>query len=275
MKKAELIKEVASLRNEVKRLKTATNRVMSEKKKETDRFERVKSRFVEAVAHELRTPVTPLKSVIEMFLDGMLGDIEPKQREYLEMMHRNVERLTHFISEITSFSKLDSDEATLRPEQISVLSIIAATVEEFRKKAKKKDIFISLGTQTELFAFADADAVRVIVTQLIENAIMHNPQGTTVKIGTRLSGGDFVEVNVSDNGRGIPDDELETIFERLSPLRREHGPGYRGIGIGLSVCKKLIEGMGGSITVESVESQGTTFRFILPIKRNRVNINSH
>jgi signal transduction histidine kinase len=239
---------------------------------ECAKLERVRTRFMEAVAHELRTPVTPLKSVIEMFLGGMLGEITPEQRKYLEMMQRNIERLKHFIDEVTSLSRLDSGESILHPERLSVLTMVHGVVELLKKKAKKKKIYMSLGTQTELFVWADPDALNTVVTNLIDNAVMHNPEGTTVKVATRLTGDNRVEVAVCDDGRGISREMQKDIFDTFSTSHKENMQ-YRGAGMGLAVCKALIERMDGKISVDSEPGEGTTFRFTLPVKPRTAALN--
>ncbi len=272
--KARLMEEIEALRAQIEQLKTASNTDKA-KDSEVAKLEQAKARFVEAVAHELRTPVTPLKSVVEMFLDGMLGEITTEQRGYLEMMQRNIERLTHFISEITNLSKLDSGVSILRPKRMSIFGAVRAAVEMLSKKAKKRSVTIHHRRETELFAYADPDAVCTVVTNLVDNALVHNPEGTEVTISTQLAGRESVEISVSDDGRGIPEESLDDLFEKFSLFRREHGPGYGGAGIGLSVCKTLVERMGGEISVESQTGKGTTFRFTLPIKAKTGALNSH
>jgi len=112
--------------------------------------------------------------------------------------------------------------------------------------------------------FADADAVAEVLTNLVNNAIVHNPEGTRVAISARRLNDDFVEVRVTDTGRGIPEKAIETIFEKFVQVDRRSGPGYRGTGLGLPICRSLIEKMGGEIHVESRPDGGSSFRFTLP-----------
>ncbi len=238
--------------------------------REVEKLDRMKAFFIEAVAHELRTPLTPLKSVVEMFLDGSLGEVTSHQRECLEMMDRNIERLKHFIEEVTSLSRLESSETILRAERMSVTLTILDVVSVLRKKAQKRDISLTVGHQTELFTYADPGAVFTVLTNLIDNAVIHNPEGTRVTISTQLTGDDFVKISVSDNGNGIPEGMLKNVFDKFSLSRREHGPGYRGVGIGLAVCRKLVKKMGGEIWAKSSSADGTTFSFTLPIRRKSV-----
>jgi len=273
MKKAELIQEIEALKEEVAKLKTSKKRTTQ--KKQTESLDELKQHFIETVAHELRTPVTPIRSVVDMFLDGMLGEVTDQQRSYLEMLKRNIDRLVHFISEVTTLCTLESGETVLQPQRISVLSTINEALELVRKKAETKQVSISLGTQTELFVYADPQVLATIVINLVDNAIVHNPTGTKVRISTQLGGKDFVRVTVCDNGKGIMEENLKLVFESFLQPGHSYGPGYGGAGIGLSVCKKLVKKMGGSIMVESEEGKGTSFCFTLPVSRRPAKLNTH
>jgi signal transduction histidine kinase len=229
-------------------------------------LDRMKSEFVETVTHELRTPMTPLRSSVDLLLAGTLGELSPKQKEYLEMMRRNIERLSRFATEVLAFSRLESGRYVIRPCEMSVLSVTRTVVDLIEKKAHESEISIDVKIQSEQFAFADPDAVSEIMTNLVTNAIVHNPPGTQVNIFTGRIDDDWVEVTVADNGKGIPEEMLEKVFDKFFQGDREHGPGYRGTGIGLAVCRKLVEAMGGRISVEAHPGKGSVFRFTLPAK---------
>ena len=254
---------------ERKKAEEALRRLEAEKMvvKELRELDRMKNEFVETVTHELRTPMTPLKSTLEMFVDGTLGEITPQQREYVEMMSRNVERLSRFATDILSLSRLDSGAYALRPQEISMFSVVRPSIDLLKKRAEKKNISLSLVVRTEVFAFADPDAVSEVITNLVNNAVVHCPEGTQVTISSRFLGEGFVEVSVADNGPGIPQNMVEKIFDRFFQAKRTRGPGYRGAGIGLSICKSLVEKMGGKISVESEPGKGAIFRFTLPTRK--------
>jgi signal transduction histidine kinase len=264
MSKRELAREINALRSELDDLRKAAEKDPGTR--EFARLEQVKVRFTERVTHELRTPLTPLKSAIEIMLDETAGEITPEQKKYLEMMRRNVDRLEHFVDDITSLSGLESGHTVFEPRRLSVLSVARGVVDLLRNKAEKRGIEISMGTQTELLVWADQDALATVISNLVDNAIMHNPEGTTVRISTRLTGKDSVEVAVRDDGRGIEPHLLDIIFDRFSGLCAGRSPKHAGAGVGLSVCKRLVEMMGGEIHVESVPAKGTVFRFTLPAK---------
>jgi PAS domain S-box-containing protein len=254
---------------ERKKAEEALRRLEAEKLvvEELRELDRMKDEFVETITHELRTPMTPLKSILEMFVDGTLGEMTPQQREYVEMMSRNVERLSRFATDILSLSKLDSGTYALRPQEMSVFSVARPAIELLKKRAEKKNISLSLVVRTEIFSYADPDAVSEVVINLVNNAIAHCPEGTQVTISSRALGEDFVEVSVADNGPGIPEDMIDKIFDRFVQAKRTRGPGYKGAGVGLTICKALVEKMGGKISVESGSGKGAVFRFTLPTRK--------
>ena len=227
-------------------------------------LDRMKDEFVETVTHELRTPMTPLRSAVEMFLDGTLGELEPAQREMLELMARNIQRLSRFATDVLALSRIDRDEYPVSPREMSVLSTIRPSVELLRERADDKRIELTIDGDPAASALADPDAVCQIVTNLVDNAIAHNPEGTRVHVGVATRDDGDVTLTVSDDGDGIPSEARPHIFDRFTQVKRPSGPGYRGTGIGLAVCKGLLERMGGSVVLESPGSAGTTFRVDLP-----------
>ena len=236
-------------------------RMVVEKLKELDRM---KSGFVAAVTHELRTPMTPMRSVIGMFLDGMLGELTEEQKKHMEILGRNVERLSRFATDVLTISRIEAGEYPIDPCEIPLSAAVKPVVELLKGKAAEKGEIIETDVPPELRVFADADAVAEVLTNLVNNAIVHNPEGTRVTISARRLNDDFVEVRVTDTGRGIPEKAIETIFEKFVQVDRRSGPGYRGTGLGLPICRSLIEKMGGEIHVESRPDGGSSFRFTLP-----------
>jgi signal transduction histidine kinase len=270
MKKSELLEEIKSLKKQLKRQKDETRNLDEEK----DRFEEIKTRFIDAVAHELRTPVTPIKAAAEILNEESIGYLSEQQRGFLEIVRRNTARLEHLIEEVTTLSRLESGGSMLKLQHMSIWEAASGAVKLIRKKAREKDILISVGTQTEFFAWADPHAVSLVVSNLVENAVVHNPEGTRITVSTQLVSRNKVRVCVTDNGKGIPEKELDGIFSRFSISHEKHYSGAGGAGIGLSVCKRLVEKMGGEIDVESKVEQGTTFAFTLPI-HEKTHVNSH
>jgi PAS domain S-box-containing protein len=245
---------------EAKRNLEAQNMVVEE----LTELDCVRREFVETITHELRTPMTPLRSVLEMFADGTLGEVTANQGEYIEMMKRNVERLVRFTTDVLTFSKLESGNYRIHLEQLSLLSVAAPVVALLGKKAEEKNSAVSLEVQTDMPVYGDSGALSDVLTNLINNAIVHNAEGTCVSVGAEMTGRDSVQVSVSDNGKGIDPKVMDRMFQKFVRAGVEYGPGYRGSGLGLSICKGLVGAMGGKIRVESIPGQGTTFLFTLP-----------
>jgi len=231
---------------------------------ELRKLDGMKDEFVSIITHELRTPMTPIKSSVEMFLDGTLGEVTEQQKKYLDMMKRNIDRLSQFTTEVLSLSRLQAGRYAVNPEMLSVGKVADSAVELLKDKAQGKGSTIELDIDAGLQAYADANALAQVLTNLVNNAIVHAGDGVKIILSGAKLDGDFVEVSVADNGQGIPEEALLHLFDRFYQADRKKAPGYQGTGIGLSLCKGLIEAMDGEISVESKEGEGTIFRFTLP-----------
>ena len=245
--------EEAIRENEAKRL------VIEELKN----LDRLKDEFVSTVTHELRTPMTPLRSTVEMLLDGSLGEITPEQRKFIEMMARNINRLSQFTTEVLTLSRLESGRYKMHPKIRKLSEVIGPVVELLEKNVSDKKQTLTLDINEDISAYVDGDSLAQVVSNCVSNAIVHTPEGTAINISSRKLDG-MVEVSVVDDGPGIPQDAIKSIFNRFFQAAREEGPGYQGSGIGLAVCKALIEAMGGDIRVESEEGKGAAFIFTVP-----------
>jgi PAS domain S-box-containing protein len=241
--------------------KLEAEKLVVERMKELDR---IKSEFVSTVTHELRTPMTPLKSTIEMLLDGSLGELTDRQEKFITMMARNVERLAQFTTEVLTLSRLESGRFKLAPRMLALRETLEPVMELMEQKAQSKNSTVTLDIDAEVLAYGDADSLSIVVTNLTNNAIVHTSDGTTVTVSAIKIDENSVEIAVADNGQGIPKESLENLFDRFYQAKRKAGSGYQGTGVGLAVSKALIEAMGGEISVESHVGEGTVFRFTLP-----------
>ena len=226
----------------------------------------IQRQFIDVVTHELRTPMTAIQSAVGLLLDGTLGDLEPKQRQFLEMIERNTVRLSRFATDVLSLSRLDADRYPIDATQTSLSSILAPPMDLVRQSAADKGVLVDFQSEAldELTVHADADAVAQVVTNLANNVVAHCPAGTTMKVTARPRGSQQVQVSIADDGPGIPPEALSRVFDRFYQSGRKSGPGYRGSGVGLSVCRSLVDKMGGRITVRSDPGGGAEFRFTLP-----------
>ena len=227
----------------------------------------MKSRFIEVVTHEMRTPMTAVLCAVDLLLDGSLGAMSGAQKKYLELVARNIDRLARFSTEVLRLARLDADRYELRPVETSLSDTLTPVVDLLTHTSQQKQITLELlgaTTDDEVEVFADPDGVSQVITNLVSNANNHCPAGTTVRISWANVDGGLVEITVADDGPGIPADRLDKVFDRFYQADHKSGTGYKGTGIGLSVCHGLVEKMGGRITVDSGPGQGSTFRFTLP-----------
>ena len=159
---------------------------------------------------------------------------------------------------------LESGKYPLNIQKISVCSVIEPAIELLKEKASESKSKLYLDRMHDTHAFGDPDAVNEVLTNLINNALVHTPEGTEVSVSANKISDDFMEIVVRDNGQGIDEEALARVFDRFVQINRKSGPGYRGSGIGLAVCKALVEKMGGTISAQSVPGRGTEFKFTLP-----------
>jgi len=225
--------------------------------------------FIDVVTHELRTPMTAIRSAVGLLLDGTLGGLEPKQQQFLEMIERNTVRLTRFATDVLSLSRLDSDRYPLNSTELDLLDAMVPPLDLVRQSAAEKQIDVVFEQQSfeGITVHADADAVAQIVTNLANNVVAHCPSGTTLTLSARRRSDTNVQISIVDNGPGIPPEALSRVFDRFYQSGRQSGPGYRGSGIGLTVCRALVEKMGGRIRVQSDLGEGTRFHFTLPTEK--------
>ena len=227
----------------------------------------MKSRFVEVVTHEMRTPMTAVLCAVDLLIDGALGEVSDNQKKYLELVARNIDRLARFSTEVLRLSRLDADRYELRPVETSLRKTLTPVVELLAGSSHKKGITLQLvgsATGAEVEVFADPDGFSQVITNLVSNAQAHCAEGTEVIISWEQQPDGMVQVTVSDDGPGIDQDRLDKVFDRFYQADHKTGAGYKGTGIGLSVCQGLVEKMGGTIIAESNPGEGSTFRFTLP-----------
>ncbi len=262
--KSALLNMLEDLYNAKRELREKTTKLAQSNEK-LRQFDKLKDEFVSIITHEFRTPLTPIKSSIDMFLEGTFGEVTEQQKKYLDMMKRNIDRLSQFTTEVLSLSRLQAGRYVLNPEMLSISKVADSAVELLKDKAQSKNSTIRLDMDAGLQAYADANALAQVLTNLVNNAIVHAGDGVEILLSGAKLDGDFVEVSIADNGKGIPEEALPHLFDRFYQADRKKAPGYQGTGIGLSLCKGLVEAMGGEISVESKEGAGTVFKFTLPV----------
>ena len=242
--------------------RTAELKAANEELKELDRL---KSQFLAHVSHELRSPLTSIKGFAENMLEGMTGTTTEKQVQYLRRIQANSGRLARMISDLLDRAKLEAGKMELSMGNVPVIELAEEVTEQLKPLAHPNEQQVSLHySQPNLMVHADADKVNQVLTNLIDNAMKYTPKGGSIRIQIEPEDSRLVNISVSDTGQGIPPDALPHIF---TPFFRVKGPSVKlvkGLGLGLSISKQLVELQGGTLSVDSTEGQGTTFSFTLP-----------
>lgn len=238
-------------------------------------LDRMKDLFVSNVSHELRTPLANLKLYLELLQQG-----RPERREgYLQVMDREVERLTRLIRDLLDLSRLQSEHRAERPrrrEPVNLDEIIALVIQDNLAWAESKRETLRHEAETSPlpWVMGDSDQIVRALTNLIANALNYTPEHGEVIVRSRATGpehgpAEWVIIEVSDTGIGIPDIELPHIFERFYRGTNVN-PAIPGTGLGLAIIREIVELHGGTVTVESREGAGSTFCLRLPAIASRV-----
>jgi signal transduction histidine kinase len=216
--------------------------------------------FVANASHELRTPLFSLAGFLELLDDEVLD--ETTRREFLDSMREQVTRLTKLASDLLDLSRLDAGRLTVEREPVDLATLAEDLVEEFGPVAHRSEHDLELAEDGPAAALADELRALQIGRILVENALLHTPSGTAVRVSARTRG-DRAALEVEDGGPGIPEGQVEQLFERFYRL---DGTRASGSGLGLAIASELAELMGGTIEIES-EPGRTRFRLWLPSSR--------
>lgn len=222
-------------------------------------LERMKEDFFHAVVHDLRGPITVIDGMIYMMTMADLGE---KEARYVSMGQRASARLAELISNILDVAKLESGTLTLNLTRFATQALLTSARDLNRVPAEGKGVTIELEASAPLELVADSKLIDRVLMNLIGNALKFTPSGGRLTLGA-LASGDDAEFFVRDTGPGIPADKVDAVFEKFKQLDRDKAA-RAGYGLGLSICKKIVEIHGGRIWVESQEGKGSRFAFRIP-----------
>lgn len=228
----------------------------------------IKDQFLSHVSHELRSPITVIYQFVTILLDGLAGDLAPQQREYLEIVLRNINQLRIMINDLLEVTRIGTGKLTIDPHWTSLADLITETIEAFRLSAAEEQIKLITDLPGNLpKVYIDSGRIRQVLTNVIDNAIKFTPaSGTiTVKVVPYDVDPHFLCVSVTDTGCGIRPEDKERIFDRLSQAASPCEKSRKGLGLGLYLCKEFIIRHGGHIWAESELGHGSTFFFTLPV----------
>jgi PAS domain S-box-containing protein len=225
------------------------------------RFDELKNDMVATVAHEFRTPLTSLRMAIHLCLEGVAGPLSDKQSDLLHAGREDCERLQTFVNELLDLARLQSGQVRMNVRAVDSRTLVDAAVSAHRPMAGERQIAISAnvlpGSEEVL---ADPEQIAIVLSNLLGNALRHTPSGGQVTVETRADAG-FVRFEVRDTGEGIAPQYQDAIFGKFY---RVPGVITGAAGLGLSLCKEIVEAHGGQIGVASQLGAGSTFWFTLP-----------
>jgi two-component system phosphate regulon sensor histidine kinase PhoR len=230
---------------------------------ELERVERIRKDFVINVSHELRTPLASIQGYTETLLDGAIHDADNNER-FLHIIRQNAERLGRLTADLLTLSRIELKSQRFQFASYRLEGLLKDCIDSIRPIAGKRAI--SLGLKPLAGAsevFCDSEAVHQILTNLLDNAIKYTPEGGHIEVSA-VDEGAAVRVNVTDSGIGIPADDLPRLFERFYRVDKARSRALGGTGLGLAIVKHLALSQGGTVGVESVHGQGSTFWFTLP-----------
>ena len=218
------------------------------------------------VSHDLRTPLASMQGYLEMLLlkHGTLPVEE--ERSYLEVAAKHTERLGRLIRDLFQLTKLEAHELKPQCESFAIAELVQDVVQKFQLAADKRGLRLSSQHAGQrLQVHADIGMIERVLENLIENSMRHTPSGGVVRVEVAPLDQARLAVRVIDTGRGIPGDELPTIFDRYYRVNRSEASDVGGTGLGLAITRHIVDLHGGKIRVESVVGKGTTFSFELPL----------
>jgi signal transduction histidine kinase len=237
------------------------DRVFHQMSSALTKAEQTKAEFISMISHDLRSPLTSLQFTFALAEKGAFGEINEKGKERFSRAEYTVERLVKLINELLDIEKMEAGMLNMvtAPEELD--PIVKRAVDSVAGLAEAKSIEVE-ALPSALEVNVEADRIVQVLVNLISNAIKFSPDNSKITVSaTELPTG--IKVTVADQGRGIPEDKVRSIFDRFSQVEHEDATTYGGTGLGLAICKAIIEGHGGIIGVDSVDGDGSRFWFIV------------
>ena len=252
-------------------LRTAKDEIEVQAKKLKE-LDRLKTRFFNNISHEFRTPLTLNIGPLENALTGIYGSVNNTLREQLEIMLRNSRRLLRLINQLLDLAKLESGRMGLKMQHSDLVPLLEGVVYSFTSFAEKKRLNLSFETdQADQSFFFDPENLEKVVFNLLSNAVKFTPEGGAISITLRksslvLKGASLeaAEIRVKDTGAGIPEANLNSIFDRFQQVDGQVSQVQAGTGIGLALVKELVELHNGTVHVNSTPGEGTEFIILIP-----------
>ncbi len=231
--------------------------------------EAFRKEFLQNLSHELKTPIFAIQGYVDTLLNGALEKPEVN-RKFLSSTSRNIDRLVNLLNDLDEISKLESGEQLLYKENFVIQDLIKEVYETLSIKAEENNIRLTIkkGCEVPLTVFADKEKIRQVLINLVENAIKYGKKNGLIEASAYKIDGKLILIEIGDDGAGIAEEHLKRIFERFYRTDQARSRKIGGSGLGLSICKHIVEAHGQTIHVRSSLDVGSTFGFTLESKRD-------
>ncbi|MCA6586598.1 MAG: GAF domain-containing protein [Pseudanabaena sp. M051S1SP1A06QC] len=227
-------------------------------------IERMKDEFIAVVSHELRTPLTSMHSALKILSTGRLGKLSKDGQQILKIADDNTERLVRLVNNVLDLQRIESGDVKMEKQICNVSTLMIQATEAMQPMAQHHGVVLIV-EPVDIEIFVDSDYIVQALTNLISNAIKFSSVNGKVWLTAEKKLNNEVLFSVCDEGQGIPSDKLENIFERFQQVDSSDSRRKGGTGLGLTICRKIVEQHEGKIWAESILGQGSTFSFTLPL----------
>ncbi|MGO4593058.1 sensor histidine kinase [Leifsonia sp. 2TAF2] len=235
--------------------------LLAEDRTESFRLEAVRRDFVANISHELKTPIGAVGLLAEALDDA--SDDPDQVRRFALRLSEEAQRLARITQDIIELSRLQATDALGDASELSASKVVKAAIDQNRVAAERRNIELAMRGEKQAFVLGNESLLVTAVHNLISNAIQYSPDDSRIGIGVRTSGG-VVEIAVTDQGEGIPEDDLDRVFERFFRVDQARSRNTGGTGLGLAIVKHAVQNHGGEVRVWSQPGRGSTFTIRLP-----------
>jgi two-component system, OmpR family, sensor histidine kinase VicK len=229
---------------------------------EQEKIDLERREFVANVSHELRTPLTTMRSYLEALAEGAWQD-EEIAPQFLNVTQTETERMIRLVNDLLQLSKMDSKDYRFNKDWVDFILFFHRIIDRFEMTKNLNVTFERYLPDEAMFVEIDQDKITQVLDNIISNALKYSPEGGTITFHVKENNG-FIEISVSDQGLGIPKENLEKIFERFYRVDKARSRQMGGTGLGLAIAKEMISAHGGDVWATSVDGKGTTITFTLP-----------
>ena len=229
---------------------------------EQHRIDKLQKEFVANVSHELKTPITTIKSYSETLLDGALEE-KNTAVEFINVINSESDRMSRLVNDLLRLSKMDYEQTKWKKDSINLSDIVNIIVKKLQIQIKDKNISMHLNIPEDINILFDRDGLEQVLLNITGNAVNYTPEGGNVRINAKKDKNNK-KISIKDDGPGIPKEDQDRIFERFYRVEKARARGLGGTGLGLSIAKEIAEANGCAIAVKSSLNKGTEMIITIP-----------